>query len=100
MLKTILVALLSFNVFFSSGSGNLVAELNKNGPDANTGTLEKMIVANGSVAMELDLNRLNGIRSRAKQTKPSELRFDVVPDSFFTVLVFNNELRGPLPSAM
>ena len=42
MLKTILVALLSFNVFFSSGSGNLVAELNKKGPAADTGTLEKI----------------------------------------------------------
>ena len=26
-----------------------------------TGTLQKMIVANGSVTMDLDLNRLNGI---------------------------------------
>jgi hypothetical protein len=100
MLKTILVALLSLNVFFGSGSGNVVAELTKKGPDANTGTLEKMIVANGNVAMELDLNRLNGTRSRAKQTRTSELRFDVEPNSFFTILVFNNELRGPLPSSM
>ncbi|HMJ09628.1 MAG TPA: carboxypeptidase-like regulatory domain-containing protein, partial [Pyrinomonadaceae bacterium] len=27
-------------------------------------------------------------------------RFDIEHDSFFTVLVFNDELRGPLPSAM
>ena len=100
MLKTILVALLSFNMFFSTGSGQLAAELNKKGPEAITGTLEKMIVSNGSVAMELDLNRLNGTRGRTKQTKPSELRFEVEPNSFFTILVFNNELRGPLPSSM
>lgn len=59
-----------------------------------------MIVANGSIAMNLDLNRLNGTRSRVKEARPSELRFDAEPNSFFTVLVFNDELRGPLPSAM
>ncbi|MDQ3179185.1 MAG: hypothetical protein M3Q33_01560, partial [Acidobacteriota bacterium] len=100
MLKIILVALLSFNVFFSNGSGNLLTELNQNGPKNNTGTLEKMIVANGSVAMDLDLKRLNVTRRGAKESTPSELRFDVERDSFFTVIVFNNELRGPLPSSM
>ena len=87
---------------FFSGAGILAAENKKNTPEANTGTLEKMIVANGSVAMELDLNRLNGARqTRGKQTRSSELlRFEVEPNSFFTVLVFNNELRSPLPGSM
>lgn len=88
-------------MFFSSGAGNLAAENTKKTPEANTGTLEKMIVANGSVAMDIDLNRLNGTRTvRGKQAKSSELRFDVEPNSFFTILVFNNELRGPLPGTM
>ena len=65
------------------------------GPE--TGRLEKMIVANGSAAMDIDLNKLNGTGSRAQT---STLRFGVVPDSFFKVLVFNGELRGPLPSTM
>src|SRR5437870_11496792 len=30
-------------------------------PDAPTGTFQKMIVENGSVTMDLDLNRLSGI---------------------------------------
>lgn len=100
MLKPILIALLSFNVLFGNGSGNLLTESNKKVPDGNTGTLQKMIVASGSVSMELDLNRLNGARVRAKAAKPSELRFDVGRDSFFSVLVFNDELRGPLPGSM
>lgn len=101
MLKIILVALLSFNMFFSNGSDNLLlTELNQNSPKGNTGTLEKMIVANGSVAMDLDLKRFNGTRRGAKESKPSVLRFDVERDSFFTVMVFNDELRGPLPSSM
>ena len=100
MLKIILIALLPFVMLFSDGSDQSVTGLNQNGREGNTGTLEKMIVASGSVAMDLDLNRLNGTRNRAKESTPGALRFDVEHDSFFTVLVFNNELRGPLPSSM
>ncbi|HEX8247443.1 MAG TPA: carboxypeptidase regulatory-like domain-containing protein [Pyrinomonadaceae bacterium] len=100
MLKITLSALLSLLVLFSNGSGQLLTVLNQNVSVGNTGILEKMIVANGSVAMELNLNRLNGTDSGAKESRLSVLRFDVERDSFFTVLVFNNELRGTLPSAM
>jgi len=100
MLNTILIALLSLNVLFSSGSGNILTELNRNVPKNNTGTLEKMIVASGSVAMDLNLNQLNGTRRGAKELTPNVLRFDVEQNSFFTILVFNKELRGPLPSSM
>ena len=98
MLKTILVALLSFNVFFSNGSDNILTELNQSVPKTNNGTLEKMIVASGNVSMNLDLSRLNG--TDAKKSRSSELRFDAERDSFFTVIVFNNELRGPMPGSM
>ena len=54
-----------------------------------------MIVARGNVAMDLDLNRLNGTGSAAKESKPDTLRFQVGPNSFFTILVFNHRLRGP-----
>ena len=57
-----------------------------------------MIVANGSVAMDIDLNRLNGVDSDSRQM--SSLRFDVAPNSFFTILVFNKDLRGPEPGSM
>jgi hypothetical protein len=108
-MKTISIAMLSLLVLFNSGSGQLLTGLNsngpvvtgrnQNGPEVNTGTLEKMIVASGSVTMELNLNR-QGTGFGTKETRPSALRFDVEHDSFFTVLVFNNELRGPLPSSM
>ena len=98
MLKTIFIALLSFNVIFSNGLSQILNGLNLNGSKSNTGTLEKMIAANGSVALDLNLNRLNG--TGVKDTMTSVLRFDVERDSFFTVLVFNNELRGPLPGSM
>ena len=58
-----------------------------------SGTLQKMIVENGSVTMELDLNRLNGIGSAI--ARPYPLQFTVAANSFFTILVFNDLLRGP-----
>ena len=65
---------------------------------APTGTLQKMIVENGSVRMDLDLNRLNGIGSAAQNIQ--HLNFAVGANSFFPVLVFNDQLRGPLPGSM
>jgi len=66
--------------------------------DAPTGTIQKMIVENGSVTMDLDVNRLNGINSVAQNLQSAH--FSVTANSFFPVLVFNNQLRGPLPGTM
>jgi hypothetical protein len=104
MLKTIFIALLASLLlfFFINGANNSSARLSPKGSEGNTGALEKMIVANGSVTMDLNLNRLNGISSgtSAKEMKTSALRFDAERDSFFTVMIFADELRGPLPSSM
>jgi hypothetical protein len=51
-----------------------------------------MIVENGSVTMDLDLNRLNGIS--AASGKLEQVRFLVAANSFFPILVFNDLLRG------
>ena len=96
MLKTILTALISL-FLVSNSSDKSVVRLQQGSPETQTGTLEKMIVANGSVAMDIDLNRLNGA-SPSSQT--STLSFDVAPNSFFTILVFNSDLRGPEPGSM
>ena len=100
MLKTIFITFLSLFGLFSSGSEQLFTEQKPNSRQNDTGTLQKMVVSSGSVAMDLDLNRLNGTRSGAKGTRVSKLRFDAENDAFFTVVVFNDELRGPLPSSM
>ncbi len=50
----------------NNGSDNSVARVKQNSPqspESQTGTLEKMIVADGNAAMDIDLNRLNGIDS-------------------------------------
>src|SRR4029077_3141278 len=63
-----------------------------------SGTLQKMIVENGSVTMELDLNQLNGIGFGP--ARPAELQFAVAANSFFPILVFNDLLRGPEQGSM
>ena len=63
-----------------------------------TGVLQKMIVESGTATMQLDLNRLNGITSMAQ--KFEALRFDVTANSFFSILVFNDLLRGPEQGSM
>ena len=65
---------------------------------AGTGTFQKMIVKNGSVTMDLDINGLNG--STSLVARPVTLQFEVGANSFFPILVFNDLLRGPEPGSM
>ena len=62
------------------------------------GTLQKMIVENGSVTLNVDLNGLNG--SNALMTRPVALQFAAATNSFFPILVFNDQLRGPEPGSI
>ena len=63
-----------------------------------SGTFQKMIVENGSVTMDLDLNGLNG--SNSLVARPVTLQFVIGANSFFPILVFNDLLRGPEPGSM
>ena len=56
-----------------------------------------MIVESGSVTMRLDLNRLNEISSIER---PATLHFATAANSFFSILVFNDQLRGPEPGSI
>lgn len=67
------------------------------GPKGDTGILEKMIAADGNVTIDLDVDRLNGARSKSRE---NTMRFDVSSDVFFTSLVFNDEFRGTLPGTL
>ena len=66
--------------------------------NASTGTFQKLIVENGSVTINLDLNGLNG--SGSLVARPMALQFVVGANSFFPILVFNDLLRGPEPGSM
>ena len=65
--------------------------------EIQTGTLETMIVASGTISMDLNLSRLNGAGT---ESKTEALRFQAAPNSFFPILVLNNELRGPKPGSI
>jgi hypothetical protein len=69
-------------------------------PERDTGTLEKMIVANGHLTLDLDLDRVEAKDSRSDHPDPTRLQFDVDGNAFFSVLVFNHELRGPQPGTL
>ena len=84
----------------SNSSANSAPQSAAKSSEGQSGTLEKMIVANGNVAMDLDLNRLNGTASGTQESTRETLRFQVSPNSFFTTLLFNNILRGPEPGSM
>src|SRR5436190_20654772 len=60
-----------------------------------SGTLQKMIVENGSVTIDLDLNGFTETSSLV--ARPVTLQFAVGANSFFPILVFNDLLRGPEP---
>ena len=63
-----------------------------------TGTLQKMIVENAGVTMQLDLNGLNG--SSSLVARPVTLHFAAAANSFFPILVFNDVLRGLEPGSI
>ena len=90
-------ALLSV-LFFANASGNNASQSKQNVSEALTGTLQKMIVENASVTMQLDLNGLNG--SNSLVARPVTLHFTAAPNSFFPLLVFNDLLRGIQPGSM
>src|SRR6266850_2976849 len=101
-LTTFILPLVVLLIPPDAGSANPVAQrptLNSGqSQNAATGVLQKMIVESGTATMQLDLNRLNGITSMAP--KFEALHFDVTANSFFSILVFNDLLRGPEQGSM
>jgi len=90
-------ALLSV-LFFANAPDYDASQPKQNASGAMSGTLQKMIVENASVTMQLDLNGLNG--SSSLVARPVTLHFAAAPNSFFPVLVFNDVLRGLQPGSM
>ena len=90
-------ALLSV-LLLANASENNASQSQQNASGALTGTLQKMIVDDASVTIQLDLNGLNG--SSSLLARPVTLQFAAAPNSFFSILVFNDWLRGIQPGSM
>lgn len=97
--KTLGYFTLPLLLLLSNSSGNSAQTPIKNSR-GETGTLEKMIVTTGNVTLDLDLNRLNATGSTAPEPNRETLRFQVSPNSFFTVLAYDNLLRSLEPGTM
>jgi hypothetical protein len=99
MLKKILSYFaLPLLLLLSNSSGNSAPQSSGKSQDGQSGTREKLIVATGSVTLNLDLNRLKG--SDSKESKLETFRFEVSPNSFFTIRLVNDALRGADPGSM
>ena len=85
-------------LFFGNSADSYAAQSKQNVSGAPTGILQKMIVENASVTMQLDLNGLNG--STSLVARPVVLQFAAASNSFFPILVFNNLLRATEPGSM
>ena len=79
--------------------GVVAAGVRSESAETAAGQLEKLIVASGSAPSARSPAAQLGEPAQAP-TRPSRLRFDLERDSFLTVLVFNGELRGPLPGSV
>ena len=66
-------------VLFGAISGISLAQVSEKSGQTPAGTLETMIVASGTVAMDLNLSRLNG---SGTESKTETLRFQAAPNSF------------------
>lgn len=99
MFKTITAVTLAIFLPFV-GLFGFIADPSVSAQKADSGTLERLIVSSGTVSMKLDLGRLNGTRKRSGGGEISELRFDADKNSLFTIVVFENELRGPVPGEL
>ena len=85
-------------LFLGTSSGNYAAQSDQKASTTPNGTLQKMIIETGSITMDIDVSRLNGTGSAA--VTPATLNFAVAANSFFSVLVFNDQLRGPEPGSI
>ena len=87
-------------LLLSNSSGNSASQSSGKSPGGPTGTRARLIVATGSVTLNLDLNRLKGSDSATNESKLETFRFDVGPNSFFTIRLFNDALRSADPGSM
>ena len=98
MLKTTVTCLAAISVLFLGKISTCADQPKQRRPETLSGTLQKMIVEDGSVTMNVDLNGLNG--SNDLTTRFVALQFAAGTNSFFPILVFNDRLRGPEPGSI
>jgi len=98
MLKPILpIFACSILSLLASSSNSSATPPKQNNSSKQIETIEKLVITGGSATIDLDLNLSSDTGSSKDETTRETVRFGLVPDSFFTILVSNDLLRGPLP---
>jgi hypothetical protein len=85
-------------LLFASPEANSKISTARKQTIGHSGTLQKVIVENGVVTIDLDLDRLSADGSLA--AKMVQQRFAIAANSFFSLLAFNDLLRGPEQGSM
>ena len=73
--KTLIVLTLPLLSVLAISAGNYTVGANQKISDAPTGTFQKMIMENGSVTMDLDLNGFNGSSSVGRKARHTAIRY-------------------------
>jgi hypothetical protein len=101
MLKSFLTSVsLTLLLLFGIRSDNSATQTKPLTPENRTETVQKLIVASGSAALSIDLDRFTEAGSSSEGSNLATLHFLLAPNSFFTIVVNNNVLRAPLPGSM
>jgi hypothetical protein len=95
---TLASLMLPLLLLFASPDANSKISTAQKQTIGESGTLQKMIVENGVVTLDLDVDRLSADGSLA--AKRVQQRFAVAANSFFSLLAFNDILRGPEQGSM
>jgi hypothetical protein len=95
---TLIGFMLPLLLLFASPDANSKISTARKQTTGESGTLQKMIVENGVVTIDLDLDRL--IADGSLAAKMVQQRFAVAANSFFSLLVFNDLLRGAEQGSM
>ena len=79
--------------------GSSIAQPQKSNTSADGGVLQKMLAVKGNAEMNLDVGRISK-SGGSNDSQLAKFQFQVAANSFFTVLVFNDLLRGPDAGSM
>ena len=79
--------------------GSSIAQPQKSNTSADGGVLQKMLAVKGNAEMNLDVGRISK-SGGSNDSQLAKFKFQVAANSFFTVLVFNDLLRGPDAGSM
>ena len=101
MLKSSLsLVALTLLLLFGISSDNSATQSKPQSSDGRSETIEKLIAASGSAEIDIDLDRFADEISADQKSNLATVHFGLAPDSFFTIVVNNNDLRTLLPGSM